>query len=694
MTGLLIAFAVGLLITYLPGFLLFRAIRFSNLVALVCAPLASGALYGLLPIFYDFAGIPCDLITMGVCPLLVCAVLAVLAYKSSKMQAAPAFQLYAPRGRLTPRRTLRESGVDWSILAVYVICGIVLCRFLFISSLGAPDAFFSRFDNQTHLNLAQSFIDSGVWSSLHPSRYGGGPEFANAYVVSGGFYPATWHAMVALISLASGAAVTVSSNALTAVCAAVVFPAGMFMLIRTIFPENRGAQLAGALICVSFATYPWVFPIKGPTLPNMLGFALMIPFMAAFITFFKAGRVRELIVPFVLFSFISFISMTISHTNALFTAFVFLAAYGGHYLKRFVDRSPRFASRNKRNATIGIVCGYTLLILAFWAFCLKVPVLAGVVGYTHIESNSLLQALRELFFLRLTINGNQYAIVVACLVGVYLCLKERIWWILIPPAYMAIAYVLSRIGLQPWLTIFVGLWYSLPYRVGACLCIYLMPIASLGFARIIEAACSLVKRLVGSGEGAKAFIPAIAGALVVVVFVALTFPKYPVNVGPVTYNSPFSVTADKLRYIYGQDANRVYGAEEVAFVEQVKQVIPENALVINQPNDGSVFAYGVNHLNTYYRGTSGKNLKKEARVIRKKLNQYAQNEEVRDAVASTGAEYLLMLDNGVKYEDQIVLPQYTKALTKRWTGVDKIDDNTPGFTVVLSEGDMRLYHIG
>ena len=29
----------------------------------------------------------------------------------------------------------------------------------------------------------------------------------------------------------------------------------------------------------------------------------------------------------------------------------------------------------------------------------------------------------------------------------------------------------------------------------------------------------------------------------------------------------------------------------------------------------------------------------------------------------------------------------------QWTGIDAINDQTPGFEVVLSEGDMRLYRI-
>jgi len=31
---------------------------------------------------------------------------------------------------------------------------------------------------------------------------------------------------------------------------------------------------------------------------------------------------------------------------------------------------------------------------------------------------------------------------------------------------------------------------------------------------------------------------------------------------------------------------------------------------------------------------------------------------------------------------------------RKWAGIDTISDDTPGFSVVLAQGDMRLYRIG
>lgn len=52
---------------------------------------------------------------------------------------------------------------------------------------------------------------------------------------------------------------------------------------------------------------------------------------------------------------------------------------------------------------------------------------------------------------------------------------------------------------------------------------------------------------------------------------------------------------------YDEGEEQVYSAEEQRFVREVLEMIPGGALVINQPHDGSAFAYGLDGLNTYFR---------------------------------------------------------------------------------------------
>ena len=80
-----------------------------------------------------------------------------------------------------------------------------------------------------------------------------------------------------------------------------------------------------------------------------------------------------------------------------------------------------------------------------------------------------------------------------------------------------------------------------------------------------------------------------------------------------------------------------------------------------------------------------------ATVLRTKLCDYTASDEVREAVEKTGARYVMLLDEK-SYDDRTVVKLRYKE--EDWVGIESITQDTPGFTLVLSEGDMRLYRIG
>ena len=693
MLELFIASICAIALLYAPGFILFKALRYSNLLSLVAAPLASCAAYGLLPVIYYGAGIECNLLTIVVAPTVVFAAAFAVSCLAGRERITHTLGLPSSKGEWRKPGDSHDSAFDWAVLCLYLVCGIIVCSIIFIGQLGAPDAFFSRYDNQTHLNVAQSFLDSGKWSSLHAGRYLASLPNQTPYGPAGGFYPATWHAVVALICIVSGTKVTIASNALMAICAAIVFPSGMFVLIRTLFPNQKGVVLAGAFVTVGFSTYPWFFPIKGPTLPQMLAFAMMVSFMAILIDYLEQGKVRQKLLSFIIFSVVSFISLAIAHTNALFTAFVFLAAYGGHYLWKAIAQSALPEDRKPIMRIVAITL-YCLLIIAFWALCITTPLLKGVVGYDHYENYSILRTMAGLVTMRFGISSVQFAMILLSTVGAIVCIRRKMWWLLIPAAYMTIAYFFTRTSYQPWLTIFAGLWYSLPYRAAECLCIFLMPIASLGLARICECCTAWASNL-GDRMPKVSGHPQVIAAVVVVLLIAITVPPVSINISGRSFHTPFSSIAETMgTIIYGNDSNRVYGGEEVDFVDKAKELMDDpNALVINSPNDGSLFAYGVNAINTYFRGSAVKHQSDEAIILRTRLSDYSFDSKVKHVVEYTDAKYVLQLDHGVAYEDLIKLPQFYEKNKDAWRGVDAIDESTPGFTLLLSEGDMRFYRI-
>ena len=66
-------------------------------------------------------------------------------------------------------------------------------------------------------------------------------------------------------------------------------------------------------------------------------------------------------------------------------------------------------------------------------------------------------------------------------------------------------------------------------------------------------------------------------------------------------------------------------------------------------------------------------------------------QSVQNAVDETGARYLLLLDGPEPTEGDVytMLGDYKADM---WAGLD-VNDDTPGFELVLSDGELRLYEI-
>ena len=153
---------------------------------------------------------------------------------------------------------------------------------------------------------------------------------------------------------------------------------------------------------------------------------------------------------------------------------------------------------------------------------------------------------------------------------------------------------------------------------------------------------------------------------------------------------------------YTEAEEQACSAEERDFVERARNALPAGALVINQPHDGSTFAYGLDGLNTYYRHIDVGSDTTESQILRSSLDTIATDAEVREAARKAGVDYVLQLDQGTD-PSEIDDPESTDGRTwllqtdesswRNFDGINRITDETPGFEPVMSEGDMRIYRI-
>ncbi len=643
--------------------------RFSRTLSACCAPLYSVFAFASLPIAYYELGIGCDLLTIAL-PTIGIAVLTFGISRLGKFRKPD--QLV-----LSQKEPLRLFGhtipFDVATPVFYIAIATLLCVFIFVLALPEAGAIATRHDNITHLNLARSFLDSGKWSSLHPSTFLASPPYAQSIAKEPGFYPSAWTCLVVLASLVSGSDLMVCVNAVVTVSASVVFPLGMYAFMRVLLPSRRRTVLMGGIAMMGFVNWPWSYIFTGPLYPNQLGIALQVGAMATLMALIERKELAKHVPSFAAFSLISFGALALTHPTTLFSAYVFMAWYGVHVIWNSTQGWRR----------IGIVGGYACAVVLFWILCYQLPMLSSVIGYTEIECVGFIEAITGLFSIQYADTNIQFGMILCVILGcVALFRQKKRRWFLLPVFFFFLGYLATRMDVwfaKHWLS---ALWYSDKRRMIVNMSLYLIPIVAIGLNAFLPHSIS-------SGQQPRWYKARRVAFAVLVTSIYL--PCLPMPLMEQPFELPLGQAANLVRERYKED---IFSSEEIDFVKRALEVIPPDSLLINSPNDGSVWAYGVTGANTYYRNIFAQGLTYDANVIRTSLRYYAQSESVQEAVRHTGATYVLMLDKGIPYKYGSWLWQYYDWHEPRWRGIGAINDHTPGFSIVLAEGDdMRLYKI-
>lgn len=667
--------AVIVLALYLPGYLFLRGARLSRTLSLGAAPLVSVTGFCLIAVALGFASVPCGW------PNVLLPVLAVgaLAFGLSRWRRP---RLAAPHCEQT------------GLVFLYLAVGALVCLYVFVKPLDSPESFYCRFDDQTHYNLARHFVDTGDWSALHHS------DGAVSHVLTSTYYPSAWHLVSALAFSLTGIDLPVVFNALNAVLAGFTYPLSSLALMTVLFPRRRPVVVAGAIATMAFACFPWVLLLKGQLLANLISFSLVPAALALIMRpFGEGGLAHWKAVAGAGILTVTFFGL--AHPNGLFTALVFLAPFLIHEAAMALRRSPHLAPGNplRRPALVWLIGA--ALCYAIWQLMLYAPPLQQVVLYDN-TGNLNLSWPESLYaaaaFSLYPEQPPQWILAIVCLIGIAMLVRRRQTWLALPGIYMLFVYVTCRCVDADYAlrTFLAGFWYSDPYRILCCAELFLVPVAAVGLVTVADFMARKVQRS----------SPRFALALVLAVFSTVNF--LPVYVVPPEHDLPRDVEGPHfvqtvgtafgyfhLLFEEGYDMakEQIYSADEEAFVRRAMEKIPPGALVINDPHDGSAFAYGLNGLNTYYRHIDLGTETDESSLIRERLYELTANPDVAHAAQEAGAAYVLQLDHDVPLEEGVWLIQTNEDNQKNFAGIEAVGDDTPGFKVIMEEGDMRLYQI-
>lgn len=477
-----LAICIGVVVLYVPGYLVGRAVSLERFASVAAAPAFSVAALVVLGIVFNAAHVRCD----GWMLLLACAALCLLVY-------GVCCGLRGLRGA-DGRTHLTQNAVDseWVLVALYVGVAAAVSLVVFVHAMGDPVSFSRNDDTTVHLSVVRGFLDSGTFSTLNVTKYLDLGE-------SGGYYPAAWHAVTAVVASLVGNQVSLATNAMIFVVCVFVLPIGLLSLLRQLFPDNKLALYAGSLFSVAFCGYPWGFVVFGQLLSNLLSFALIPGALGLLISGLNAsGSSRS---GFAVAYACSMISVALAQPNGAFTLGIWSVAFAVSHL--WSKRSDGYWS-GKRTAII--LC---FIACAAWVLLFVAPPLQGVVTYSWKPTLSIPKAIvAGLLFMFTNREGVQPFLTILVLLGIAKTLKDRrLRWLSVS-YIVAFSFYVIDVATDGFVKqLLTGFWYTDYYRTGAMAALFAIPLAALGFAWLVKLGASLLEKMhLGRQGGVAALV--------------------------------------------------------------------------------------------------------------------------------------------------------------------------------------------
>lgn len=590
----------------------------------------------------------------------------------------------AALNRHTAQNSITIKKKELCCLVLFFTISAIIAAYVFLTVLDGPDCYFQAWDNQTHLRKIRAFVETGNYSSFNSQFYKNAltaPEpLANS------FYPSAWHLLAAMLVSLLDIPVTQAANAVNILCVGTILPLTLFLCLQELGIKKPSSLALCAIICLGVPIYPWDLISYGPLYPNLLGFCLLPGEISLFFSLFNKFNQIKLAdtLKGVILLFLGLISLALAHPNTVFAWGFILAPY-------LISRFKFFISAKYRNIP-SIAC-YAIpfaSIFLIWISFTRIPFMHEIVDCYWPAFTSVPKALLSALFLGTTTHPIQILIPLLTFIGVYIELKDRKFCLAATYGLLVIFYTIdagSNLPVKPLLT---GFWYNDYHRVSAMLGLISIFLACLAINRIFV---YLEDKL---SEQKTSVRTAIAGVIAAGMIALIFYPSIPLP-RKHELQTAFGYEINEMRNQF--DKELIYydlfsPLEEDFCKTTLAKYNSDNSVVINNPDDGSIFAYGVYGSNMYYRywyPPAPDTETKESKVIRHHLNEIASNENVRNAVKQIGAKYVIQLDHGEPTQEYRIQYNYDNA--DEWRGIDLIDETTPGFTLVASNDDIRLYKI-
>lgn len=664
---------------FIPGFMLLRMLGMPRGTSLCAAGAASVAIYTILGEVYYALGVTSNPLTLLLAPSILLGVPA--AYRAYRDQ------------------TTDSQGITVMAAFRYAAIGLAAFWVVYFRRIPFDTLLMEYYDNVFHYNNVRALAQAGDFSILHAPRFYATPADMSIapWPIVRGFYPFGWHFVSALVLQMTSQPMALVTNAVNLMICGAVFPLGMALLNEAIAPNDPHMHLAGSLLATAMTGFPWMLVLLWPLYPNSFGLALAPAAAGLFVMAVRDHRGARKVL-YALAFILAIVGVTAAHPNTIFTLFVLLFPFlGGRILAGSGIRLGRVHVSKYVFAAL-----YCVSFACGWMFLYYSPAFSGVVSFNWGTDLSLPDGLHDVlsmgYMYHLDMDEPQWLIALLSLIGCLACLKAKSGRWTIGSFALASFIMFAELVLSsanPLKHILAGFWYTDPYRVAASTTVCVLPLATLGLSACLKRLDAAVVRKSDTHTADRHRDLLIGSACAL--FLAVTYlPQLSplLQLGIQTPFGDYRMLADLVTA-----RKDVLDSQELAFLAKADALLPEDAVVINYPYDGSNFAYGALGTRVLYRPISGYEQAPEdesvaSALIRANLPNVAHDANLREALRGLGDCYVLKLDYTYSPDENgrgFYLGETFAYDT--WAGLLSVADDTPGLTLVLAEGDYRLYHI-
>lgn len=639
------ALLVAAALVTIPGLPAAWALRLRGLPLLAGAIGASCAIVAVASTLAPFAGMRWGVLPLAIVALVVTLIALGVRFALKPGEAAP----------LTRDSVVMTAGA-------LLLSGLMIA-FMIMRSIGAPENVSQTYDAVFHLNAVAYIQDTGDASPLHMNLVTPGQSTT--------FYPTLWHAVVALIADLSHASVPLATNALSLVGAAWVWPVAILFFSAPFTRGNRAGLLLAAIFAATASAFPYLLLTWGVVYPNFLATALL-PIALGFMHL--ALRPRDAASPapkasLWIASVGSLGGATLAHPNALFGMIVLMLPLLLVYVNDVRRRDIPLRSKLPRWAAVAVTIAVPASV--WWRFDLGDSDKHYGSGFAGALVEGLTNApmldTRSLFITLFVLSG-----------AAILMVRRRHRWVVASYA-MALVFFAVAYGLGgPIRTMITGPWYNDASRLAALLPIVTVPLAAVSAGLLLEAVTRGGAQILrASREPRRADRLAAVIALLAVGLVVLTGARGAqlgaqggwmgglFNPAPAEGKGPDMLSVDERKLL-----------------DRLDEEVPEDALVIGDPWNGSASVYSIAHRKTLFPHMTAP-LSEDAATVAAGLRDMGP--EACSYLDRLGVDYVL--DFGDPY-----FPTYRKELSQQFAGLRDVGEN-PVLQEVDHEGDAALYRV-